>query len=201
MESEHFQEYKSLVNEVTKGLEQVKQLKASSSTNQETVLERMLSSYEEALSILNGSASEEQCESVVSDTPACSVSSVLEATQSQTSGQPRKRESFSTITEQVSGTVLDDGYTWRKYGQKHILGARHPRSYYRCTHRVDRGCSATKYVQRSDDNPSVYAITYRGKHTCSRIKPVAPQVAVDAQISLSFTYPDILRPVPKIKHV
>ncbi|KAL8493636.1 hypothetical protein ACS0TY_024716 [Phlomoides rotata] len=182
MESEHFQEYKSLVNEVTKGLEQVKQLKASSSTNQETVLERMLSSYEEALSILNGSASEEQCESVVSDTPAYSVTSVLEAT--QTNGQPRKRESFSTFTEQVSGTVLDDGYTWRKYGQKDILGARYPRSYYRCTYYHDRGCLATKQVQRSDDDPSVYEVIHGGKHTCSRIKPVAPQVAVEARISL-----------------
>uniref|UniRef100_A0A0C9S9Q1 TSA: Wollemia nobilis Ref_Wollemi_Transcript_7171_2278 transcribed RNA sequence n=1 Tax=Wollemia nobilis TaxID=56998 RepID=A0A0C9S9Q1_9CONI len=60
----------------------------------------------------------------------------------------------------------DDGYTWRKYGQKDILGAQHPRSYYRCTHKNDLGCQATKQVQRADDDPSFFEITYRGAHTC-----------------------------------
>lgn len=54
------------------------------------------------------------------------------------------------------------------------------RGYYRCTYRHSRGCSATKQMQRSDDNPNVYDVTYIGKHTCSRIEPVAPQVAIDA---------------------
>uniref|UniRef100_A0ACD5W9A6 Uncharacterized protein n=1 Tax=Avena sativa TaxID=4498 RepID=A0ACD5W9A6_AVESA len=36
---------------------------------------------------------------------------------------------------------LDDGFSWRKYGMKEVLGAsRHPRSYYRCTHKNTRGC-------------------------------------------------------------
>ncbi|KAH9308742.1 hypothetical protein KI387_036653, partial [Taxus chinensis] len=60
----------------------------------------------------------------------------------------------------------DDGHTWRKYGQKDILGAQHPRSYYRCTHKNDLGCLATKQVQRADDDPSFFEITYRGSHTC-----------------------------------
>ncbi|KAA8520426.1 hypothetical protein F0562_014683 [Nyssa sinensis] len=30
--------------------------------------------------------------------------------------------------------VLDDGYKWRKYGQKVVKNSLHPRSYYRCTH-------------------------------------------------------------------
>ncbi|XP_074555965.1 uncharacterized protein LOC141811809 [Curcuma longa] len=68
---------------------------------------------------------------------------------------------------------LEDGYSWRKYGQKEILGARHPRGYYRCTHRSTAGCLATKQVQRSDDDPCVFDITYRGDHTCQQ-KPQAP---------------------------
>lgn len=40
------------------------------------------------------------------------------------------------------------------------------RSYYRCTHRNTQNCLATKQVQRSDDDHTVFEITYRGKHTC-----------------------------------
>lgn len=41
------------------------------------------------------------------------------------------------------------------------------RSYYRCTFRKTKNCWATKQIQRSDEDPSVFDITYRGKHTCS----------------------------------
>nr|CAB3458987.1 unnamed protein product [Digitaria exilis] len=40
------------------------------------------------------------------------------------------------------------------------------RSYYRCTHRPDQGCRATRQVQTSDDNPSQFVISYYGQHTC-----------------------------------
>ncbi|KAH7682350.1 WRKY domain-containing protein [Dioscorea alata] len=68
---------------------------------------------------------------------------------------------------------LDDGHSWRKYGQKDILGARHPRGYYRCTHRNARGCLATKQVQRSDSDPTIFDVVYRGEHTCSCEKPLS----------------------------
>ncbi|KAL5231079.1 hypothetical protein ABZP36_029855 [Zizania latifolia] len=61
---------------------------------------------------------------------------------------------------------VDDGHSWRKYGQKDILGAKHPRGYYRCTHRNSQGCSATKQVQRRDDDTSVFDVVYHGEHTC-----------------------------------
>jgi len=60
----------------------------------------------------------------------------------------------------------DDGYTWRKYGQKDILGSRYPRSYYRCTHKNYYGCEAKKKVHRQDDDPFMYKVTYFGNHTC-----------------------------------
>ncbi|KAK4758538.1 hypothetical protein SAY87_019839 [Trapa incisa] len=59
-----------------------------------------------------------------------------------------------------------DGYSWRKYGQKDILGAKYPRSYYRCTYRNTQNCPANKQVQRSDHDHTMFEITYRGKHTC-----------------------------------
>ncbi|KAL5075559.1 hypothetical protein RYX36_014543 [Vicia faba] len=88
---------------------------------------------------------------------------------------PRKRNTLPIRwTKQIRVTPgialegpLDDGYSWRKYGQKDILGATHPRGYYRCTHRNIQGCLATKQVQRSDEDPTIFEITYRGNHTCT----------------------------------
>ncbi|CAO2149440.1 unnamed protein product [Urochloa humidicola] len=60
----------------------------------------------------------------------------------------------------------DDGYSWRKYGQKDILGAKYPRAYFRCTHRNSQGCTATKQVQRCDEDPTVFDVIYYGTHTC-----------------------------------
>ncbi|KAG6530325.1 transcription factor WRKY19-like [Zingiber officinale] len=74
---------------------------------------------------------------------------------------------------------LEDGYSWRKYGQKGILGARHPRGYYRCTHRNTAGCLATKQVQRSDDDSCVFDITYRGDHTCQQKLQAPPTPGAD----------------------
>ncbi|KAK4749723.1 hypothetical protein SAY87_027172 [Trapa incisa] len=79
---------------------------------------------------------------------------------------------------------LEDGHSWRKYGQKDILGAKFPRGYYRCTHRTNQGCLATKQVQRSDQDPSVYTVTYRGMHTCgqpSRGININPQFSIPHQ--------------------
>ncbi|KAL5205778.1 hypothetical protein ABZP36_033987 [Zizania latifolia] len=61
---------------------------------------------------------------------------------------------------------VDDGHSWRKYGQKEILGAKHPRGYYRCTHRNTQGCLATKQVQRADEDPTLFDVIYHGEHTC-----------------------------------
>ncbi|XP_020675371.2 probable WRKY transcription factor 53 [Dendrobium catenatum] len=86
----------------------------------------------------------------------------------------KKRKSLPRWSEQVkacSGSAmeipLDDGHSWRKYGQKDILGAKFPRCYYRCTYRHSHGCVATKQIQRSDNNSSLFDITYRGAHTCN----------------------------------
>ncbi|WJX63697.1 transcription factor [Trifolium repens] len=60
--------------------------------------------------------------------------------------------------------ILDDGYKWRKYGQKLIQGNLYPRSYYRCELKHRGGCLATKQVERSSDNIRVVNTTYRGTH-------------------------------------
>ncbi|MCO5556471.1 hypothetical protein L7F22_010020 [Adiantum nelumboides] len=57
--------------------------------------------------------------------------------------------------------VLDDGYRWRKYGQKVVKGNRFPRSYYKCT---NVGCIVRKHVERSSSDPTSVMTAYEGKH-------------------------------------
>ncbi|TVU19878.1 EcWRKY-24, partial [Eragrostis curvula] len=74
--------------------------------------------------------------------------------------------------------TLDDGFIWRKYGQKEICDSKYPWLYFRCTYKEDRGCMAKRQVQRSEADPSVYFITYFGEHTCGSDddEPLAPFV-------------------------
>ncbi|XP_073025078.1 probable WRKY transcription factor 30 isoform X3 [Primulina eburnea] len=44
------------------------------------------------------------------------------------------------------------------------------REYYRCTH--GKGCLARKQVQRSDEDPTVYEVAYKGHHTCHNNPPI-----------------------------
>ncbi|XP_075659342.1 putative WRKY transcription factor 3 [Castanea sativa] len=57
--------------------------------------------------------------------------------------------------------VLDDGYRWRKYGQKVVKGNPNPRRYYKCT---TVGCNVRKHVERASSDPKVVISTYEGKH-------------------------------------
>lgn len=178
-------EYKTLIDELEQGMEKAKQLhfhlcSTSPSRAQDMLMQRILSSYEKALLILNWKGT-----GAVEQTPAAAPASATVESSISVDGSCRsedlnnynaskKRKMQPTWTEQVRVNPenglegpTDDGYSWRKYGQKDILGAKYPRSYYRCTYRLVQNCWATKQVQRSDDDPTVFEITYKGTHGCN----------------------------------
>ncbi|KAK1359365.1 WRKY domain-containing protein [Heracleum sosnowskyi] len=64
--------------------------------------------------------------------------------------------------------ILDDGYRWRKYGQKTVKNNSYPRNYYKCTH---QGCNVKKQVQRLEKDETIVVTTYEGMHTHSIEKP------------------------------
>ncbi|PKA57158.1 putative WRKY transcription factor 49 [Apostasia shenzhenica] len=81
-----------------------------------------------------------------------------------------KMESRYTLRIKTCGNApAEDGYKWRKYGQKSIKNSPNPRfssllrirSYYRCT---NPRCSAKKQVERSSEDPETLVITYEGLH-------------------------------------
>ncbi|CAN6356465.1 unnamed protein product [Urochloa humidicola] len=92
--------------------------------------------------------------------------STRNANQGTRKAQKKMRHQVRLSSATTSETPVDDGFSWRKYSQKEILGAKHPRVYYRCTLRDAQGCSATKQVQRANEDPALFEIIYHGEHTC-----------------------------------
>ncbi|PHU17856.1 putative WRKY transcription factor 41 [Capsicum chinense] len=62
----------------------------------------------------------------------------------------------------------EDRYSWRKYGQKLIVGAKYPREHYRCACRCLSYREATKMVQRSEAEPLSFEVTYGGSNSCGQ---------------------------------
>ncbi|PWZ18892.1 WRKY transcription factor SUSIBA2 [Zea mays] len=72
-----------------------------------------------------------------------------------------------TQIENVAEKSAEDGYNWRKYGQKHVKGSENPRSYYKCTH---PNCEVKKLLERSLDG-QVTEVVYKGRHNHSKPQP------------------------------
>ncbi|KAJ4970423.1 hypothetical protein NE237_003522 [Protea cynaroides] len=97
-----------------------------------------------------------------------------------------KIENKYTLKIKGSGNgMTDDGYKWRKYGQKSIKNNPFPRSYYRCT---NPRCSAKKQVEKSSDEPDTFLVTYEGLHLHFAFSHVFPCQPHDV------SYPPIKKP-------
>ncbi|XP_050368792.1 WRKY transcription factor 71-like [Argentina anserina] len=76
-------------------------------------------------------------------------------------GEKRQREPRFAFMTKSEVDHLEDGYRWRKYGQKAVKNSPYPRSYYRCT---TQKCGVKKRVERSFEDPSTVITTYEGQH-------------------------------------
>ncbi|XP_073059343.1 probable WRKY transcription factor 57 [Primulina eburnea] len=76
-------------------------------------------------------------------------------------GQKRIRQQRFAFMTKSEVDHLEDGYRWRKYGQKAVKNSPFPRSYYRCT---NSKCTVKKRVERSCKDPTVVITTYEGQH-------------------------------------
>nr|XP_010921553.1 probable WRKY transcription factor 38 [Elaeis guineensis] len=90
---------------------------------------------------------------------------------------------YSGAQKVISATELEDGHIWKKYGQKKILGAKYPRSYFKCAQKKYQGCQAIKHVQRMQDDPPMFLVTYIGQHTCSNVLQTSQWIPDDSPSS------------------
>ncbi|BAT92707.1 hypothetical protein LR48_Vigan05g079200 [Vigna angularis] len=146
----------------------------------EDLVRKVLCSFTNTLLLLN---SNEITPSLSSSTTFPEMESLHETCKSRnilnTNNRRRcyKRKSIAPTWEKDSSILIEDGYAWRKYGQKMTLHAKYLRSYYRCTYKTDQRCSAMKQVQRIQDDPPLYRTTYYGHHTCR--SPVNPEIIME----------------------
>ncbi|KAF8414224.1 hypothetical protein HHK36_002224 [Tetracentron sinense] len=96
--------------------------------------------------------------------------------------QSDQRGSSPSIVAERSS---EDGYNWRKYGQKHVKGSEFPRSYYKCTH---PNCEVKKQLERSHDG-QIAEIVYKGSHDHPKPLP-SRRLAVGTILSINEERPD-----------
>nr|QGQ64055.1 WRKY transcription factor 32 [Santalum album] len=89
--------------------------------------------------------------------------------------QKRQREARVAFMTKSEVDHLEDGYRWRKYGQKAVKNSPFPRSYYRCTTAT---CNVKKRVERCFSDPTMVVTTYEGHHT--HLSPVIPRLTAAA---------------------
>ncbi|PIA61010.1 hypothetical protein AQUCO_00300498v1 [Aquilegia coerulea] len=96
--------------------------------------------------------------------------------------QKRQKERRFAFVTKSEVDHLEDGYRWRKYGQKAVKNSPFPRSYYRCTNTT---CGVKKRVERSSEDSTLVVTTYEGQHT--HMNPVMPRGGVHSGYQANAT--------------
>ncbi|KAI3467264.1 hypothetical protein Pfo_023927 [Paulownia fortunei] len=140
----------------------------------------------------NPSISSSSSEDPPEKSTASGVSSAVPATppsdsasKTKKKGQTRIRQPRFAFVTKSEVDHLEDGYRWRKYGQKAVKNSPFPRSYYRCT---NSKCNVKKRIERSSEDPSVVITTYEGQHCHYSVGyPRGGLITQDAAFARYFT--------------
>nr|AYU71093.1 transcription factor WRKY26 [Lilium regale] len=82
--------------------------------------------------------------------------------QSSMNTPPQPSSTVEIRPSNVGPAIPEDGYEWRKYGQKYISSIGKNRSYFKCR---DKNCRVMKKkVEWSPSDPSNLRIVYDGTH-------------------------------------
>ncbi|KAM0867526.1 hypothetical protein ACQ4PT_041942 [Festuca glaucescens] len=106
-------------------------------------------------------------------------------------GEKRPRQPRFAFMTKSEVDHLEDGYRWRKYGQKAVKNSPFPRSYYRCT---TQKCPVKKRVERSYQDAAVVITTYEGKHT--HPIPATLRGSAAHHLLAAHDYPQFRMPAP-----
>ncbi|KAL0205664.1 hypothetical protein P9112_000971 [Eukaryota sp. TZLM1-RC] len=107
-------------------------------------------------------------ERVVHDSPAAPVPSIVDTNTNTSEEAEDKKKKFINYYEDV----LNDGFQWRKYGQKFSKNSPYPTCYYKCAY---PNCTVKRQIQRESDGQKVVSL-YRGKHNHDQPKVVRKTV-------------------------
>ncbi|KAI3720188.1 hypothetical protein L6452_21101 [Arctium lappa] len=114
--------------------------------------------------LVSTSSSEDRVESSTASGDAASGGkppSSERASKAKKKGPKRIRQPRFAFMTKSEIDHLEDGYRWRKYGQKAVKNSPFPRSYYRCT---NSKCTVKKRVERSSEDSTIVITTYEGQH-------------------------------------
>lgn len=111
--------------------------------------------------LASSSSSEEQPEKSTASGGSASKQPTETVSKVKKKGQKRIRQPRFAFMTKSEVDHLEDGYRWRKYGQKAVKNSPFPRSYYRCT---NTKCTVKKRVERSSEDPTIVITTYEGQH-------------------------------------
>ncbi|KAL2473733.1 putative WRKY transcription factor 28 [Forsythia ovata] len=109
----------------------------------------------------NEDSSKNQKENPMKEAMEDGEDSSKKETKTKKKGEKKQKQPRFAFMTKSEVDHLEDGYRWRKYGQKAVKNSPYPRSYYRCT---TQKCPVKKRVERSFQDPSIVITTYEGQH-------------------------------------
>ncbi|XP_049391468.1 probable WRKY transcription factor 27 [Solanum stenotomum] len=105
----------------------------------------------------------------------------------------RKNQSIRITYELFQEELINDIWTWRKYGQKYIKDSPFPRNYYKCS--TSKLCEARKKIEKSPNDENIFLVSYSGEH--NHDPPTNRRNLASCNSSSKFKLPKGINILPK----